>query len=429
MRTPASRIACEVHDGGQVVDVVAEEVVLLQVADRSASGASPRRASRRAARSPAPAIHFVASVSAGPPFGGLYLKPPSWGGLCEGVITMPSAMPEARLWLWARIACDTAGVGVNPPAASTSVVDVVRDEDLDAGVPGRLGERVRVGPDEQRPVRALPGAVLDDRLGGGGDVVVVERGRERRAPVARGAERDRLQRVRRIRMALVVGPEELLDVDEVRRRRRAAGSGIGRHCHVSSARSDSWRRRVERTCGCCSTPCHPAPTLRSVEPVAHGPHHRSGDAGRPEMGWIDAAMRARTVSRPLLIARPFRLCPRGQHSMRIRTVLCATALATVAAFPLAGVASAHATHRPRLPRLRQPGRGAVGAALALRRPAAPGLRPQRHRLRGVLQDGPARGAEAPTASRGRRRPRSPSSTATRGRASSPRRPGPRSARP
>ena len=58
------------------------------------------------------ATHFVASVSAGPPFGGLYLKPPSCGGLWEGVITMPSAMPAARLRLWARIACDTAGVGV-----------------------------------------------------------------------------------------------------------------------------------------------------------------------------------------------------------------------------------------------------------------------------------------------------------------------------
>ena len=27
---------------------------------------------------------------------GLYLKPPSWGGLCEGVITMPSASPVLR---------------------------------------------------------------------------------------------------------------------------------------------------------------------------------------------------------------------------------------------------------------------------------------------------------------------------------------------
>ena len=84
----------------------------------------------------------------------------------------------------------------------------------------------------------------------------------------------------------------------------------------------------------------PGTDIAQRRAVAHGPHHWSGDTGRPEMGWIDAAMRARTVSRPLLIARPFRLCPRGQHSMRIRTVLCATALATVAAFPLAGVASA-----------------------------------------------------------------------------------------
>ena len=53
----------------------------------------------------------VASVSAGPPLGGLYLKPPSEGGLCEGVMTMPSAMPSTRPLLWVRIAWDSAGVG------------------------------------------------------------------------------------------------------------------------------------------------------------------------------------------------------------------------------------------------------------------------------------------------------------------------------
>ena len=37
------------------------------------------------------AIQPVASESAGPPCGGLYLKPPSRGGLCDGVMTMPSA--------------------------------------------------------------------------------------------------------------------------------------------------------------------------------------------------------------------------------------------------------------------------------------------------------------------------------------------------
>jgi hypothetical protein len=60
------------------------------------------------------AITEVASVSAGPPCGGLYLKPPSEGGLCEGVTTMPSARPEplVRPPLARRIACETAGVGV-----------------------------------------------------------------------------------------------------------------------------------------------------------------------------------------------------------------------------------------------------------------------------------------------------------------------------
>jgi hypothetical protein len=60
------------------------------------------------------------SVPAGPPSGGLYLKPPSGGGLCDGVTTIPSARgPDSRA-LWARIARETAGVGVYPPRASVS---------------------------------------------------------------------------------------------------------------------------------------------------------------------------------------------------------------------------------------------------------------------------------------------------------------------
>ena len=42
-------------------------------------------------------IHLVAVVSAGPPLGGLYLKPPSSGGLWEGVMTMPSAAVELEV--------------------------------------------------------------------------------------------------------------------------------------------------------------------------------------------------------------------------------------------------------------------------------------------------------------------------------------------
>src|SRR3546814_10571150 len=41
-------------------------------------------------------------LSAGPPFVGLYLKPPLSGGLCEGVMTMPSARPLVRPRLCTR---------------------------------------------------------------------------------------------------------------------------------------------------------------------------------------------------------------------------------------------------------------------------------------------------------------------------------------
>ena len=58
------------------------------------------------------AITEVASLSAGPPFGGLYLKPPSRGGLWLGVTQIPSASLVVRLRLALRIACETAGVGV-----------------------------------------------------------------------------------------------------------------------------------------------------------------------------------------------------------------------------------------------------------------------------------------------------------------------------
>ena len=77
-----------------------------------------RRTSARPARISSlarSAITDVASVSAGPPWGGLYLNPPSLGGLCDGVTTMPSASPLPRSpcpALARRIACDTAGVGV-----------------------------------------------------------------------------------------------------------------------------------------------------------------------------------------------------------------------------------------------------------------------------------------------------------------------------
>ncbi|SIJ37343.1 Uncharacterised protein [Mycobacteroides abscessus subsp. abscessus] len=54
----------------------------------------------------------MASVSAGPPCGGLYLNPPSRGGLCDGVTTIPSARSAGLPRLCRRMAWLTAGVGV-----------------------------------------------------------------------------------------------------------------------------------------------------------------------------------------------------------------------------------------------------------------------------------------------------------------------------
>jgi hypothetical protein len=39
--------------------------------------------------------------------------------LCDGVTTIPSAVPSALPRLWVRIACEITGVGVKPSAAST----------------------------------------------------------------------------------------------------------------------------------------------------------------------------------------------------------------------------------------------------------------------------------------------------------------------
>src|SRR3954453_1073582 len=137
-----------------------------------------------------PAIHPVASVSAGPPLGGLYLKPPSRGGLCDGVTTMPSASPVERPRLARRIAWLTAGGGGWRwgGAAAAGGVDqhghVVGGQDLERRGPGRRRERMGVAAHEQRAVVALRRPVLADRLGGGEDVLLVERGVKALASVA-----------------------------------------------------------------------------------------------------------------------------------------------------------------------------------------------------------------------------------------------------
>ena len=65
------------------------------------------------------------------------------------------------------------------------------------------------------PSRALHRPVLDDRLGGGQDVELVERGLQARSAVSGRAERDPLVDVLRVGLVGVVGRDQLGDVDEV----------------------------------------------------------------------------------------------------------------------------------------------------------------------------------------------------------------------
>src|SRR4029453_4306013 len=121
------------------------------------TSAFPLRSSSLARRWTPP----VTSVSAGPPLGGLYLKPPSSGGLCDGVTTMPSARPA-----WA---------GRSPGGA--------RGGGGGAGGWGAPAE-------DRRPAVGLGGAVAADRRRRGQDVGLVEGPLECRSAVARGPERD-----------------------------------------------------------------------------------------------------------------------------------------------------------------------------------------------------------------------------------------------
>jgi hypothetical protein len=63
----------------------------------------------------------VTSVSAGPPFGVLYLKPPSCGGLCDGVMTTPSHCSWEVLFASMTVK-ESTGVGVKPSFSAMAQV-------------------------------------------------------------------------------------------------------------------------------------------------------------------------------------------------------------------------------------------------------------------------------------------------------------------
>ncbi len=91
---------------------------------------------------------------------------------------------------------------------------VVGGQDFKRGAEGGFREAVGVHGEEERAGVALAGAVLDDGLGDGEDVVLVEGGVEGGAAVAAGAEADFLVGVAGVGVQGVVGGQEAREVDE-----------------------------------------------------------------------------------------------------------------------------------------------------------------------------------------------------------------------
>ncbi len=108
-------------------------------------------------------------------------------------------------------------------------VHPVGHEDLERGPERRLRERVRVAADEQRPGDPLGPPVSRHARARRDDVRFVERRRERGAAVPRGPERHPLGRDTGIRVVVVVGGDQAIDVDEHRRVGRATGTLVDGH--------------------------------------------------------------------------------------------------------------------------------------------------------------------------------------------------------
>ena len=96
-----------------------------------------------------------------------------------------------------------------------------------------------VAADEQRPRGALRRPVLDDGLGGGQDVRLVERRVQTRPPMPGGAEHHLLVDVVRVGFDAVVRRDHLGHIDEILGLSRLTGSGVGRHALESAPYRDA----------------------------------------------------------------------------------------------------------------------------------------------------------------------------------------------
>ncbi len=179
-------------------------------------------------------IESVTSRPAGPPCGGLYLKPPSRGGLCEGVTTMPSACVPTPPRLCLTMACEMAGVGVYAlPAASTTSTPLAASTSS-ALVACGCRQRMRVDTHEQRAGDALTASVVAYGLRDGEHMPFVEREVKRRAAVARRPKGHPLGLHGGVGTFKKIRPHELVDVDEHASGRRLAGKRTDMSAHAET---------------------------------------------------------------------------------------------------------------------------------------------------------------------------------------------------
>ncbi len=124
--------------------------------------------------------------------------------------------------------------------------DTVAGQHLEGRGHGRLGQCVGVLAEEQRTVDALSRPILTDGLGGGCDVVFVERPVEARAPVPRRSERHPLVGVGRVGVGGEVGGDERRHIDEVFGEGELSGTGMRHALMVGPPSSGSCERRSLR---------------------------------------------------------------------------------------------------------------------------------------------------------------------------------------
>ena len=134
----------------------------------------------------------VTSVSAGPPLGGLYLKPPSSGGLCDGVMTMPSAKCSLRPRLY-----DEDGAGDDRRWRYTVVflndrVNAIRRQHFECSALRRRRNGMRILPHVDRTVDGLPSTVIADCLRDRQNVRFIKGAMKRRSAVPAGPEAHQL---------------------------------------------------------------------------------------------------------------------------------------------------------------------------------------------------------------------------------------------